>query len=137
MRRGDGTMGDLEKLVGLARIARAAFERFAAKDNWKPDLGGLCYDATCFLRRMAAAQGIATDAGMGRGHWFVLHGDTVVDITSTQFGQSDRVAVLPLAEAQKRGPWWELLERSSALPDAEDRISKAVAQEVEEAEGEP
>jgi hypothetical protein len=105
----------LADLVGLARTARAAFERVAEKDDWPSNLSGLCYEASSFLRRMAAAHGIKTDLGKGFGHWFVLLGDTVVDITSTQFGHPDRVAVLSLEEAEKHGEWWELRERLTDL----------------------
>lgn len=110
---------DLEVLVGLARRARMVFERFAAQDNWKPHLGGLCHDATQFVRRMANAHGIPTVAGGGSGHWFVLyeaHGTPmVVDITATQFGQPEAVMVLPLAEAERRGRWWVLIDRIATL----------------------
>jgi hypothetical protein len=123
---------DLERLITLARIARAAFERVAARDGYNPTLGGLCYDASCFLRRLASAHGIETDLGHGYGHWFVLHGDTVVDVTSTQFGQPERVAVLPLAEAAKRGQWWELLGRSAdAPPPWNNRMADMAAEEAD------
>lgn len=116
---------DLERLVGMARVARAVFERVAERDGWQPDLGGLCYDASCFLRRMAARAGIATDMGQGDGHWFVLLGDMVVDITATQFGVEERVAVVPLGTACGRGPWWRLRGRHSDPPPmgSGDRVS--------------
>jgi hypothetical protein len=115
---------DLEHLIGLARIARATFELVAVKNSFHNDLSGLCYDASSFLRRMAKAHGIETELGHGPGHWFVLLGDVVVDITSTQFGQPEKVAVLPLAEAAKRGIWWELYSRHSDPPPKPDRLGE-------------
>lgn len=103
---------DLKRLLRLARIARSAYEAVARECGYKPDLGGLCYGASQFLRRMAYEHGIATDIGEGNCHWFVLFGDTVVDITATQFGVAESIAVLPLAEAQERGSWWKLQHRS-------------------------
>ncbi len=109
-------MKDLERLVDLARIVRAAFERVAEVHDYPSNLGGLCYDASTYLLRMARSQGIDVQLGHGVGHWFVLLGDTIVDVTSTQFGQPDRIAVLPLAEASKIGNWWELRERLGEIP---------------------
>jgi len=127
---------DLERLLGLARIARVVFERVAAKDTYPPHLGGLCYDASCFLRRMAAAYGIKTDLGQGHGHWFVLFGNTVVDVTSTQFGQPEKIAVLPLEEAEKRGHWWSLVGRHSDPPPPwNNRMANMAAEEADEVMG--
>lgn len=125
-------MTDLERLIGLARIARAAFERVAAKDNYSSHLGGLCYDASCFLRRMATAYGIATDLGHGFGHWFVLYGGTVIDVTSTQFGQPEKIAVLSLEEAARRGNWWVLQGRHNDPPPPwNNRIANMAAEEAD------
>lgn len=107
---------DFKQLLRLARIARSAYEVVARECGYKPDLGGLCYDASQFLRRMAFEHGIITDLGAGRAHWFVLFGDTVVDITATQFGVQENIAVLPLVEARERGDWWKLEHRSPDFP---------------------
>lgn len=121
---------DLEVLIRLATRARVVFERFAAQDRWSPNLGGLCHDATQFIRRMANAHGIPTFCGGGSGHWFVLyeaHGEPmVVDITATQFEQPEKVMVLPLKEAAKRGRWWDLREKEESL-DSYERIAEDVA----------
>jgi hypothetical protein len=128
-------MTDLERLIGLARIARAAFERVAAENGYRDHLGGLCYDASSFLRRMALAYGIKTDLGQAHGHWFVLFGDVVVDITSTQFGHPDKVAVLSLSVAQSLGSWWQLLGRHSDLPPRPDRLAELAEKEAEDLMG--
>jgi hypothetical protein len=93
----------LADLTGLARIARVVFERVAKRDDWKSDLGGLCYDASAFLYRLATKDGILVELGSSGYHWFVLFGDTVVDVTATQFGWQDRIAVLPLVEVVRKG----------------------------------
>lgn len=125
-------MTDLERLIGLARIARAAFERVAIKDHWKNDLAGLCYDASSFLRRMALAHGIETELGHGFGHWFVLYGNVVVDITATQFGHPDKVAVMSLSVAQSLGSWWRLQGRHSDPPPDPDRLGRLAENEAED-----
>jgi len=38
----------------------------------------------------------------------------IVDVTSTQFSQPDKVAVLPMERAEKIGAWWELQEKLDA-----------------------
>ena len=130
-------MTDLERLIGLARIARAVFEQVAMRDNWNPNLCGLCYDASCFLYRLAKREGIVTELGRGIGHWFVLFGDTVIDVTATQFEQPERVMVTSLKQARSRGNWWHLCDRN---PDPKpsvawsDRLSNLAA-EVEEGMG--
>ena len=103
-------MQDLERLVSLATVVRKAFEKYAAKTKYFPsDLCGLCYDASLTLMRLAKRHGIEkAQLGVGIGHWFVLLDNMVVDVTSTQFGQPDKVAVLPLEHAEKIGTWWEL-----------------------------
>jgi hypothetical protein len=109
-------MTDLEQLIKLARITRSAFEKVARKQGYQSNLGGLCYDASNFLRRMAEAYGIPTDLGIGSCHWFVLYGNIVIDVTSTQFDQPEKIAVLPLSVAEERGSWWKLQGRNSDPP---------------------
>jgi hypothetical protein len=104
---------DLERLISLARTTRAVFERVAKQCGSRPDLGGYCYDASCFLHRLAARNGIAVEVGMGNGHYFVLLGDTVVDVTATQFEQPESVMVDTVAGAARRGNAWELRGRDS------------------------
>jgi len=129
-------MSDLAKLIGLARITRTIFERVARKEGYPSNLGGLCYDASCFLRKMAKAQGIQTDLGETCIHYFVLHGDTVIDVTSTQFGQEEKVAVLPLEKAKTIGTWWDLQHRLTYNPDTINHSLLKVADDVnEEIEG--
>lgn len=117
----EGEMTEFGKLLRLAGIARNTYEKIASKCGYKPDLGGLCYDASCFLRRLAKAHEIPTEMGQGKGHWFVIYVhegvDMVVDVTSTQFGVEDRIAVLPLFEAMKRGDWWNLQGRRSGISE--------------------
>jgi len=127
----EGKMTEFEKLIGLAQIARATYERIAIKSGFGPDLGGMCYYASNFLRKLAKAHGIPTEIGRGMGHWFVIYihdgVDMVVDITATQFDVKDRVAVLPLTDAVKRGAWWELREREDSPTD--DAWAKASVDE--------
>lgn len=110
-------MTDLDRLCAIALKARRAMEIVAKKDDWPRDLCGLCYDASCFLRTLAAREGIKTELGTGIGHFFVIFNrDTVIDITSTQFGVADRVAVRPLDLAEKVGEWWQVQRIEAGMP---------------------
>lgn len=109
-------MTDLERLTLLARRARKAFELVAVRQNRPSSLGGWCQDATVFIFGRARAMGIAVDMGHVPGHYFVLLGDTVIDVTATQFGVKDKVAVLPLEDTRRRGEWWDLEMRHSDPP---------------------
>jgi len=106
-------MTDLERLIGLARFARITFEKVAERDQWPYNLGGLCFSASFFLHKLAENYGIKTEIGHGIGHWFVLFEDKVVDITATQFGVKEKIAVLSIEEAEKCGGWWELQNKWS------------------------
>jgi len=126
-------MTDLERLIGLARVTRAAFERVVGSGS---TLCGYCYEASCFLRRLAVAHGIQTELGQGQGHWFVLHGDVVVDVTATQFGVSAKVVVLPLEEAKEKGDWWKLSGRHADPPPVPGLCQQRAAKVLTELEDE-
>ena len=129
-------MTDLEKLISLAYKARKAFEKVAEIDRWKPNLSGLCFDASCFLRRLARENGIETELGKGDGHYFVLYGNVVIDITATQFGKLDHVCVLPLEEASKIGDFWKLYYSYKEYPIHQSCQEKIAREELEKLETE-
>jgi len=111
-------MTDLEKLTALAWAVRRGFERYVTKTyGWvDPDLGGYCYEASARLFRLAKTHGLDVSLCKGHGHWFVMLDGKVVDVTSTQFKQPEKVAVLTQEEAEKRGDWWKLLEACVVPP---------------------
>lgn len=124
---------DLERLVGLARITRGAFERVARMRSYPKDLGGLCHCASSFLARLAEAHGIEVELGRGIGHWFVLYGGTIiVDVTATQFGVKEKIVVLLVDKARKRGEWWDLQDTNSVF---DGHYHEEAAKTVEEAMG--
>jgi len=111
-------MTDLEKLTVLAWAVRRAYDRYSSTihkiDN--PDLAGYCYEASARLYRLAKTHGLDVKLCQGVGHWFVEFGGKVVDVTSTQFQQPEKVAVLDKNEAEKRGDWWKLKSVYKTLP---------------------
>jgi len=127
-------MNDLKRLEKLAWRARRAFERVAEEDRWPSDLGGLCLDASEFLWKLAKENGITTEIGEGLGHWFVLFGDMIIDITSTQFGQPEKVAIIHYAEAGNIGDWWKLIKRHKKPSIEGDRYLVQMAERFLEAE---
>jgi len=122
---------DMENLIALAYQVRTAFERTAERDSWNKDLTGLCYHASKFLHAVAVERGIDTQVCGGVGHYFVMYGDFVIDVTSTQFGQPDRVAVKPLVEAGKIGPWWEKMYISDSPSNLHDKTTNIAKEEFE------
>lgn len=129
-------MQDLEKLVSLAKVVRVAFERYVARSKChSSDLCGFCHDASSVLLKLAKKHGInGVQMGEGSCHWFVLLDNMIVDVTSTQFKHPDKVAVLPIEQAQKIGEWWHLYDRMDApkWPDDNDgtRFAMAAAEEM-------
>jgi len=123
-------MENLERLVELAKIVRQACEFYTEKTECGPeDLAGLCYDASCALFGLAKKNGISVEMGESSCHWFVLLDNMIVDITATQFGVPDKVAVLPIEEA-KEG-WWKLEIRSD-LPIVNGWVANGITKIAEE-----
>lgn len=120
---------DMDRLIALAHQVRTAFERTAVRDNWSTDLCGLCYHASKFLHATSVDLGIDTHVVGGVGHYFVMYGDFVIDVTSTQFGQPDKVAVKPLVEAEKIGPWWQKKYDCRSSSDLTDKITNIAREE--------
>ena len=83
-------MDKRRRLIKLARIVRQAFEKLESDD---PDLRGCCYRASVQLVYLAQKEGIPAEIGTAPGHVFVLLGNTVVDVTATQFGRRSKVLV--------------------------------------------
>lgn len=109
-------MGDLEKLVTIAKAVRTGFDKYVEKNGgYGSDLTGFCHDASVVIFKLAKKYGIdKVQMGEGVGHWFVMLDGMIIDVTSTQFSQPDKVAVLPMERAEKIGAWWELQEKLDA-----------------------
>lgn len=105
---------DLEKLTAYAWVVRRAFEQYSKRLGYSNDLAGFCYEASTVLYEVAKARGVnGMQFGHGRGHWFLLLDGMIVDVTSTQFKQPDKVAVIPLETAEQIGEWWQFVEAMS------------------------
>jgi len=123
-------MENLERLVELAKIVRQACDFYTEKTECvSEDLAGLCHDASCALFGLAKKNGISVEMGESSCHWFVLLDNMIVDITATQFGVPDKVAVLPIEEA-KEG-WWKLEIRSD-LPIVNGWVANGITKIAEE-----
>ena len=83
-------MDKLKRLVKLARIVRQAFEKL---EPYNSDLRGCCYHASVQLAYLAQKEGIPAEIGTAPEHVFVLLGNTIVDVTATQFGKRRKVVV--------------------------------------------
>lgn len=127
-------MTQLRRLTKLARVVRCAYEKIYGKNS---DLAGACFDASRQLFRLAKDNGLAVEIGIGDGHAFVLLGDTIVDVTATQFGRKPKVLVAKRKEQGKRR-WcglfpWQLESRHSNMWSANrswgDRCGYAYRQE--------
>lgn len=103
-------MSKLDRLIRLAQIVRRAYEKIYGENS---DLGGACFDASRQLFRLAKDNGLAVEIGFGADHAFVLLGDTIVDVTATQFGKRRKVVVANRRWLQKQrldGYWPWLLQ---------------------------
>ena len=108
-------VSELNRLKCLAHIVRKAYEKSWNSDN----LGGACFDATRQLFCLARDYGITVQIGLGDGHAFVLLGDTIVDVTATQFGKYRKVLVSKLGRLAKRVYFcqypWKLESRHNSI----------------------
>ena len=117
--RTDAYKSELRHLIRLARIVRRAYEKIYDESS---DLGGACFDASRQLFRLAKDNKLAVEIGIGDGHAFVLLGDTIVDITATQFGRRQKVLVTKQKQLEKRR-WfglypWRLESRHDSIRSA-------------------
>jgi hypothetical protein len=117
-------MNKLGRLVKLARIVRQAFEKL---EPYNSDLRDCCYRASVQLVYLAQKEGIPAEIGTAPGHVFVLLGNTIVDVTATQFGKRRKVVVgdlRTLISQTARGCTyvkpWELQNRISNLQSLKD-----------------
>lgn len=87
----------MDKLVALARTVRAAFSGMHGED-----LCGYCCRASVQLFLLARSHGIR-DARLGATYWhvFVVRDERIVDVTATQFGLANGVALLPLDKGKR------------------------------------
>lgn len=106
-------------LIKLARIVRKYYDR---KDGQGSTLAGYCFTASRQLFMLAKDCGIPVKMGLAACHAFILYGNTVVDVTATQFGKRRKVLVADLDTLSEERPWgeraWELRHRHSNLAGA-------------------
>lgn len=83
-------MTDLNRIIDLAKFVRATFEKKYTKN---PTLSCYCYRASLELFCLAKDEGIDIKLAGNTGHVFCTFGETIIDITATQFGNPDRIAI--------------------------------------------
>ena len=134
LRQTNAYKSELRRLIKLARIVRRAYEKIYDESS---DLGGACFDASRQLFRLAKDNKLAVEIGIGDGHAFVLLGDTIVDVTATQFGKKQKVLITKRKQLEKRR-WfglfpWRLESRHDSVRSANrswgDTCGRAYRQE--------
>lgn len=87
----------MQRLLELAKIVREAFD-----ERYGGSLCGFCCSASVQLFRLAKDNGLdGVTLGATGGHVFNLFEGQIVDVTATQFGVEDKVAVLPIDPEQR------------------------------------
>lgn len=86
-------MTEIKKLAGQIRNA---MEVVARKEQFNPDLCGLCAKASIQLFLEARRRGMHIGLIAGQGHVYNVYKGHIVDVTGTQFGHPDRVVCEPL-----------------------------------------
>lgn len=108
----------MKTVLKFARILRRACEEEWSQRKWKKaadrptpeeaNLGGWCVLASKTLFLALRARHIPCELRFGSGHCYLVYGDYIVDVTATQFGVKDRVAVVKVEdEATTRNTFWQ------------------------------
>ena len=118
---------EFDRVKLLAEKVRKAMEEIGKKQNYPPDLGGLCGTASLHLHLAAERLGIkGIDICTGPGHVYCMYRHYVVDLTATQFGAKDPVFIVDLLEIPKvmkdKSPgYWKQYGRYHSLQDLNER----------------
>lgn len=113
-------MNDLDRIISLAKIVRAAFE----KDNpGNPTLSCCCYRASLELFCLAKDEGINIKLAGNGCHVFCTLEDTVIDVTATQFGHPDKISIGKVNKWESENPYsmnyWEVKWSGGTLEEAQ------------------
>lgn len=98
-------------------------------DEWSSDMAGMCAIGSFELLRRLFLLGIKARIAYGRYHSFVIYHGYVVDVTASQFRDSDRplpdVVIRRLRDCRKKDLWfWSDFKHTFSFPDKQG-ISKA------------
>ena len=135
-------MSEIDKLIPLAKTVRQAFEK-----KYGETLFCFCYRVSVELFIAAKENGINNIKLAGNyNHVFCIIGDTVIDLTASQFGHSKKIAIGKVGKWPKnisyenhwRVEWSESdIEKAKivsgwALDHAHENDRKLVLKEFEE-----
>ena len=102
----------------IRKIAERARAVVVTKARCK-SLSGMCFDASAYLQRRLASQGIDTKYRVGNNHAFLTHRGKIIDITATQFGPKyGKVVIRPHVKMRRND---ELVWDSSEYGLASDK----------------
>lgn len=87
--------GKLKMLGRIAHKVRDAFEEIGEKEELPSDLCGLCLRSSVQLFLAAKYFDINIKVVGGYGHCYTMCDGYIIDITATQFGEADRVLIVP------------------------------------------
>jgi hypothetical protein len=82
-------------LIKLAHKVRDAFEEISQKESLPTNLCGLCLRSSVQLFLAAQYFGINIQVIGGDGHCYTMCDGHIIDVTATQFGEKERVLVVP------------------------------------------
>jgi len=86
---------EMGMLVRIAYKVRDAFEEIGQKEQLPQDLCGLCLRSSVQLFVAAKYFGIDIQVIGGYGHCYTMRDGYIIDVTATQFCETERVLVVP------------------------------------------
>lgn len=123
---------DLDKVRSIAEKARKWAERYVKRKpgyGYDEDLACLCAIASAYLCHQLQKNGVKAKIAENDSHCFIKIGDYAVDITATQFNDSQRafapVEIRPLAEMQVYDrEWWRVQFVHKSAADLREHLIK-------------
>jgi len=112
---------DWQEIGSVAAAVREWAERMQAElGHWADDLGGMCAVASYELFLALRRRGFDAAFAHNRGHAFVIVDDHVIDITATQFDETEAVLIRRL----KAAGHWEVRHRSRSPRQIKQTLRK-------------
>jgi hypothetical protein len=114
------------KLARIAYKVRDAFEEIGEKEGLPSDLCGLCLRSSVQLFTAAKYFDINIQVVGGYGHCYTMCDGYIVDVTATQFSESESVLIVPpncvVEYHDRRSRRWEKGEVCKSLSDVYTKI---------------
>ncbi len=111
-------MMEIQKIQKIKKIAHLVRKRIVKQNKngmFPYDLCGLCAISSVELFIALRKAGFRIQVVKADGHAYVTWKNYIIDITATQFGQKNRVCIIPIqyARQKEKNYWWWKKGRAS------------------------